>query len=177
MPLSRVDLTEMEPAYRSDFRHVLDQLSRVTSRWIWEAPLLAYASGPLGLGVGGLFWLNTARNGLIDYRDDQLEIGTGFYLWKGQATSTSAARFVWEIPVHAQWLFRFLDRGALMVGPRIGFSVLNDPTFRFARALPFRGGLHVRYYFDDDIGISFGAMTHARSVTYWSGEVGFNVRF
>lgn len=177
VPTGRLELVRVVPSEFDRFELLVQRKRRATSRWMIHAGVQG-GTGTLGFGVGGMIYLNTARDGLFGKKSDQLEIGTGFNIYLGQASPTAARKAFGEVPISVLWLGRFGGRGALLVGPRLGASVIADPAYPTGtRAVPFVGGLHARYYPDEDYGFYWESLVMSRSVQYVVQTVGLSLRF
>ena len=186
IPVNLVDLYRVDRGDYDEYYYALMRERAYTSRWNFH---LGASYGPAPMGVGGeaLVNLNILRRGLFDSNLDQLEVGTGFIYHVGADPApvllgdgtlfTKAAQPFWEIPVQLVWLFRLGYRGETMLGPRLGFSVIQDRYSRFATALPALTGFELRHYPRDTLGLSWNVWVHLRSVIYYSTSFGVDFRF
>jgi len=170
VPRNRVHMAQLSEEEIDDLRAMRHLKTKITSRWILTAGA-TYGSTPLSVGAVAMPFLNLARNGVFGRKTEQIELGVGF------GYHFYSKKYFYEVPFALQWIFRSAFWYHFMIGPRIGFSVVDDPNFRFDHSIPFEGGLHARYFFDDDWGVYFDALVVARSVIYYMGGAGLAVRF
>jgi len=125
----------------------------------------------LGRAVGALLW-NWFPDGLVDFRYDQTELGiSGSYLVLGDEEA------FFHGSVFMQWLYRMGEFRDFMIGPRIGWAVMNDPTSKFSYSNSLVLGLAARAYPTDHFGVFIEGETFIRTTVYVLGSAGISIRF
>lgn len=132
----------------------------------------SYGSRPMLLRAGGALFWNFVPEGLVDYRYDQTEIGiSGSCLIGGNVDP------FYHASVLLQWLYRAGEERRFLIGPRIGWAVMNDPNSNLSFSHFLVGGLSLRHYFFEYLGYYMEAEIFARSVVYYMGSAGLTLRF
>jgi len=151
LPEARVQVFRMIPGDYDRYRELIDRQRRVTSRFIFNFTG-TLGDGNLGFGLQFTPMINLFKNGILGNKVDHLEVGGGFAYHFG--TSNVIEGF-FEVPVLAYWLFRMGPRGAVLFGPGIGFSIIDDPDPIFGdnAAVPIVARLHMRYYANEFVGV------------------------
>jgi hypothetical protein len=186
LQVNLADLYRVDRSDYDDYYYALMRERAYTSRWNFHLGA-SYGVLPFGVGAEGLVNLNIFRRGVFDSNVDQLEFGSGFKYHVGADPKpvllgdgtlfSKPARPFWELPVQLLWLFRLGYRGETLLGPRIGFSVIQDRYSRFDTALPGLTGFELRHYPRDTLGLSWNVWVHLRSVIYYSTSFGVDFRF
>jgi hypothetical protein len=186
LQVSLADLHRVDRSDYDDYYYALMRERAYTSRWNFHLGA-SYGVLPFGVGAEGLVSLNIFRRGVFDSNVDQLEFGSGFKYHVGSDPKpvllgdgtlySKPARSFWEVPVQLLWLFRLGYRGETLLGPRLGFSVIQDQYSRFETALPGLTGFELRHYPRDTLGLSWNVWVHLRSVIYYSTSFGVDFRF
>ncbi len=184
--MNLLDLYRVDRQDYDDYYYALMRERRMTSRWNLHVGG-SWGSVPMGIGGQALVGLNFLRRGVFDANIDQLELVSGIRYHLGADPEPALrldgtlynkpAQPFWEVPVQLLWLFRLGYRGAFMIGPRVGFSVVQDDYNRWPIALPGLAGFEARYYPRDHWGFSWGNWVHLRSVMYFSTSFGVDFRF
>jgi hypothetical protein len=186
LTLNYVDLYRVDREEYDDFYYELMRERRYTTRWAWNMGL-SYGPAPMGVGVESLLHINLAKRGLLDSNVDQFELASGIRYHLGSdprpalrldgSLYNKPARAFYEVPVFLVWLFRMGYRGQVMLGPRIGFSIIKDFYNRFEYSLPGLTGFEFRYYPADRTGLISSTWIQVRSVIYYQTSTGLSFRF
>jgi len=186
LPVGLADLHRVDRAEYDEYYYALMRERMHTTRWNFHLGA-SYGTAPVGIGGEALVNLNFFKRGVFDSNVDQLELGTGFkyhigadpepVLKEDGTLYSKPAKPFYEIPVQLVWLFRLGYRGETLIGPRLGFTYIQDRYARFNSALPALTGFELRHYPRDTLGISWNTWVYLRSVIYYSTSVGFDFRF
>jgi hypothetical protein len=168
-PTEFVSEYEGSPPNYDDFDHHF-AARRAIGTWFSLQLGPAWGSHPVDFRGQADILFNFTPNGLVDVYYDQLELGLG------GAYHPYAPPFG-EAHVFFQWLYRFGSRRNSMLGPRFGYAIMEDPTYRFDYANFFMMGLAFRHYLSDHFGFYVEGNAYARSRLYGSASGGLSLRF
>jgi hypothetical protein len=154
---------------QDDFNEVFESRNAIGSRLILS-PGVSWGSHPLDFRLHMDASFNFFPDGVVDLFYDQLELGLGgnyhFY-----APSFS------ELHSYLQWIYRFGSRRDTMLGPRIGYAIMEDPSSQHQYSSFLLSGLSFRHYWNDYWGLFCEAQVYLRTVIYVDGNVGITLRF
>jgi hypothetical protein len=186
MPLRLLDLQRISQLEYDAYFHAFQRQTRRTSRFTFEAGV-SRGTVPLGLGAEAWLWFNPLRDGLLDIKEEQFELGVGYSYHLGVNPNAIAdkegnlvspkSRNFRAIPLVVQWLFRFGERGTFMTGPRFGLAIVNDPFSRFDNTLPMLAGWNIRYFPGEDFGVFVTGQVLLSEANYYSGHFGMTYRY
>jgi len=152
---------------------------------------LGLASGSMPFGKGAVLsgTINFAPGGVFGVNKDQVEFGGSVGYFLGQevfgyiedddtrySLNPEGSRKFLNFALFGQWLFRSGDRGAFMLGPRVGFMITPygyDDLYHY----PITGGLAFRYYSEEHFGWFGTAMVALESSWFFFYTFGMSLRY